>query len=144
MSFQFPMRLIRPKTRPNITPSPPSPSQPIVFSPPNNNQIPHNFIYSILDIRRQLMILQGINTNAVQSVEQNILQKLRNAILKNIANKSSTEQTNNICPICFNKEIEYCVYPCGHTLCVDCHKRIVDKCFICRRYCDDIIQLYFS
>jgi hypothetical protein len=51
---------------------------------------------------------------------------------------------SNMCPICFEKEINRVCVPCGHTLCSSCEFSVAEKCATCRRYVDMCIPIYFS
>jgi hypothetical protein len=63
-----------------------------------------------------------------------------------------TEKNNkNICPICFENEINMCAVPCGHTCCDDCivqsiryHNMRVNKCLCCRNTISDYIKMYIQ
>ena len=64
-------------------------------------------------------------------------------IINNILNEK--EISKNICPICFENEIDICFNPCGHTICNKCvftHKN--NKCFTCRSPINDYLKIYFS
>jgi|UniRef100_A0A6C0LF85 hypothetical protein len=63
-----------------------------------------------------------------------------------------TEKINrNICPICFENEINMCSIPCGHTCCNECiiqsirfHNTRVTKCLNCRNNVTDYIKMYIQ
>jgi len=63
-----------------------------------------------------------------------------------------TEKINkNICPICFENEINMCAVPCGHTCCNDCiiqsikyHNARVGKCLSCRNPINEYIKFYIQ
>ncbi len=48
------------------------------------------------------------------------------------------------CPICFEKDVSYAVYPCGHLTCEDCKKKIVSNCFQCRTHVLKVMRIYPS
>ena len=50
-----------------------------------------------------------------------------------------------ICSICLHNEVNQCVVPCGHTMCLSCASKILhsDTCFACRTPVEKIIGLYF-
>ena len=57
--------------------------------------------------------------------------------------------SKNMCPICFENEIDICINPCGHTTCNKCiisnRTNIYNnKCFTCRGNVNDYIKIYFS
>lgn len=37
----------------------------------------------------------------------------------------------NACPVCFTKEINMAVLPCGHTYCQECCMKMSNSCFVC-------------
>jgi hypothetical protein len=63
-----------------------------------------------------------------------------------------TEKINkNLCPICFENEINMCAIPCGHTCCNDCiiqsikyHNSRVTKCLNCRNPINEYIKFYIQ
>ncbi len=63
-----------------------------------------------------------------------------------------TEKINkNICPICFENEINMCAIPCGHTCCNECimqsiryHNMRVTKCLSCRNNITEYIKMYIQ
>lgn len=63
-----------------------------------------------------------------------------------------TEKLNkNLCPICFENEINMCAIPCGHTCCDECltqsikyHNSRVTKCLNCRNPINDYIRFYIQ
>jgi hypothetical protein len=57
--------------------------------------------------------------------------------------------SKNICPICFENEINMCAIPCGHTCCNECvlksiqyHRAKLTKCLSCRNTLKEYIKLY--
>jgi hypothetical protein len=50
----------------------------------------------------------------------------------------------NMCPICYEKEVNRCCVPCGHTLCSTCSDKAGTSCVTCRALVDKTIPLYFS
>jgi hypothetical protein len=58
------------------------------------------------------------------------------------------EISNNMCPICFENQIDICLNPCGHTACNKCILSITnnkkDKCFTCRSPVNEYIKIFFS
>jgi len=55
--------------------------------------------------------------------------------VKNIFNNELTDSLKGIfkseCPICYDKSVEVCINPCGHTFCKECASKIT-VCAICR------------
>ena len=59
--------------------------------------------------------------------------------------------SKNICPICFENEINMCAIPCGHTCCNECvlqsikyHNAKLVKCLNCRNTLKEYIKLYIQ
>jgi hypothetical protein len=57
----------------------------------------------------------------------------------------------NLCPICFENEINMCSVPCGHTCCNDCITQSIKynnsrltKCLSCRNPINDYIRFYIQ
>ena len=59
--------------------------------------------------------------------------------------------SKNICPICFENEINMCAIPCGHTCCNECiiqslkyHNTRLTKCLSCRNTLKEYIKLFIQ
>ena len=58
--------------------------------------------------------------------------------------------SKNMCPICFENEINMCAIPCGHTCCNECVLQAHNfnnnrkKCLNCRNNIKEYIKIYFS
>lgn len=59
--------------------------------------------------------------------------------------------TKNICPICFENEINMCAIPCGHTCCNECviqsmkyHNTKLTQCLNCRNTLKEYIKLFIQ
>lgn len=64
---------------------------------------------------------------------------------KNIGINSSEELVVPIfilCTICLEKNIDYCINPCGHCFCKSCINKLTSKCHICRGLVKEKIKLY--
>jgi hypothetical protein len=48
------------------------------------------------------------------------------------------------CPICFDKDVDTCNVPCGHTLCATCSERTSGRCWTCRMTVRETVKLFFS
>ena len=48
------------------------------------------------------------------------------------------------CPICFDKDVDTCNVPCGHTLCAICSERTSGRCSTCRMTVRETVKLFFS
>ncbi len=53
-------------------------------------------------------------------------------------------QREPLCGICFNDPIQYALVPCGHTYCINCSKRQMMNCYICRTAVREKVKLYFD
>ena len=68
-------------------------------------------------------------------------------IINNII--SNKEISKNMCPICFENQIDICFNPCGHTTCNKCvlsnrNSIYNHKCFTCRTPINEYIKIFFS
>lgn len=61
---------------------------------------------------------------------------------------NSDKQNKNLCPICFENEINMCAIPCGHTCCSTCIFKNLKydngKCLNCRNNLTEYIRLYIQ
>ena len=48
------------------------------------------------------------------------------------------------CPICYEKNVTHMMYPCGHTLCDSCKKKVTNSCFVCRASVNTIAKIYLA
>lgn len=46
------------------------------------------------------------------------------------------------CPICFEKEVSFAAYPCGHLTCDNCKKKLITTCFQCRAHVLKVMRIY--
>ena len=94
-----------------------------------------------------------INIKSIEENIENIEIKIKDFtylflyIINNII--SNKEISNNLCPICFENQIDICLSPCGHTTCNKCilsnRSNIYNnKCFTCRTPVNEYIKIYFS
>ena len=51
---------------------------------------------------------------------------------------------SNMCPVCFDSQVDRVCVPCGHTICSACSTKTTGKCTLCRGSIDKVIKLYFS
>jgi len=64
--------------------------------------------------------------------------------------ENGDNQNKNMCSICFEKEVDMCSIPCGHTCCSNCvimnniNPSNRDKCLNCRNNIYQYIKIYFS
>jgi hypothetical protein len=122
----------------------------------NDNNLNNSFIEYQKNIKENYeKWIKFSYNNDIKNIEENIEDielKLRDFTLlfKNIINNIVTEKeiSKNICPICFENEIDICITPCGHTTCNNCimsnSNFYNNKCFTCRSPVNEYIKLYFS
>lgn len=50
------------------------------------------------------------------------------------------------CPVCYEKPVEVCLVPCGHTVCQVCsfHSNLRVNCPVCRMAVRERVRIYFS
>lgn len=51
---------------------------------------------------------------------------------------------NRICSICFTREVDVYVSPCGHTFCTDCSQQAHNHCFICKGLISSTHKLFYN
>jgi hypothetical protein len=51
---------------------------------------------------------------------------------KDSGTSESSDQTKKLCPICFEKEVNMCCVPCGHTVCSECKTKCRIPCHAAR------------
>ena len=49
-----------------------------------------------------------------------------------------------LCTICLTDSIGYAIVPCGHTFCVNCSRKMLHECGICRTRIKERLKLYIS
>lgn len=75
----------------------------------------------------------------------NLLQHYKVAVpLLNEVKEEFFKDTSRLanCPICFEKEVSFAAYPCGHLTCDDCKKKLISTCFQCRAHVLKVIRIY--
>jgi len=74
----------------------------------------------------------------------NALRTLIHTGLQDIVNKDDTA-SKKMCAICFDREVDTVMVPCGHTACTGCaNYNHTGKCMHCRSYIQKTVKLYFS
>lgn len=74
----------------------------------------------------------------------NALRALIHTGLQDIVNKDDTA-SKKMCAICFDREVDTVMVPCGHTACTGCaNYNHTGKCMHCRSYIQKTVKLYFS
>lgn len=84
--------------------------------------------------------------------QENQLASYRKLFINTTTEIIKAEKINkNICPICFENEINMCAVPCGHTCCNDCiiqsikyHNSRISKCLNCRNPINEYIKFYIQ
>jgi DNA repair ATPase RecN len=88
--------------------------------------------------------LETFNTECYK-LEQNI-NEMRHLIItgvKEILPDDKVQQ--NLCPICFERPVETCLVPCGHTVCKLCSSNMrSSSCMTCRAIIRERITMFFS
>ena len=90
----------------------------------------------------------------VEDIEKQEIKLLayRNLFINTTKEIIPLEKTSkNICPICFENEINMCAIPCGHTCCNEClmqslkfHNSRLTKCLSCRNTLKEYIKLFIQ
>ena len=65
--------------------------------------------------------------------------------LKGIADlvKTCTPSTKKNCSVCYTRERNTCLVPCGHIFCESCAERAKrSRCFICRTRIEDSMRVF--
>ena len=72
-------------------------------------------------------------------------QALRKAIMTGIEELVDKDNANNkkLCPVCFDKEVDMAMIPCGHTCCAGCLNQ-TSSCMQCRSKIQSKVKLFFS
>ncbi|NBX51604.1 hypothetical protein EBT25_17145 [bacterium] len=52
------------------------------------------------------------------------------------------KMNQNLCPICFDKEVNMCIVPCGHTICSGCSRKLHGRCPTCRGYVREMVKMF--
>ena len=90
--------------------------------------------------------------NALEIEQENLsrkLNKLRELIATGVKDLVTDESANKkMCPVCFDREVDTAMIPCGHTYCKGCtdfdRNNNQSKCPQCRTVIRSRIKLYFS
>ena len=71
---------------------------------------------------------------------------IRDLVIKIDANLDEADKNKNTCPICFEREVNLCANPCGHTVCSQCNKaqHSPSRCSTCRGTVMNYIKMFFS
>jgi hypothetical protein len=123
----------------------------------NNSNLNNSFIDYELNIKENynkwIEENYNIKKKSIEENIENIELKLKDYstlfiyIINNIL--KDKEISKNLCPICFENQIDICQSPCGHTTCNKCilsnRTNIYNnKCFTCRSPVNEYIKIFFS
>jgi hypothetical protein len=75
------------------------------------------------------------------------INSLRSLIVSGISEMVNKDDANNkkLCPVCFDREVDMAMVPCGHTCCTGCSKfNTSSKCMQCRSTVHTRLKLFFS
>jgi len=105
-----------------------------------------------VDIQNNLISSITKKRNALEIESDNISRKLnalRKLILTGIKEVVKPEDVQKkMCPVCFEKEVDMVLIPCGHTYCKGCCSDIdrnrYAKCPQCRAQVNSRIKIFFS
>jgi hypothetical protein len=105
----------------------------------------NNWINNYYDEKKELL-------DKEITIQEEELAAFRNLFINTTTEIIKTEKINkNICPICFENEINMCAIPCGHTCCNECiiqsirfHNARVSKCLSCRNNINEYIKIYIQ
>lgn len=74
----------------------------------------------------------------------NTLRPLIQAGVEELVDKDSAN-SKKMCAICFDREVDTVMVPCGHTSCTGCSQyNSTPKCMHCRSYIQKRVKIYFS
>jgi len=116
-------------------------------------KIINDLLYKLVDSDQELNILL---TNKLDSYFNNLgLEKLTNNYNKvllefNFLRKTLLEfssiHTQSICSVCMDRQVEWFVDPCGHTICDKCKNKCknINICHYCRTVKNEYKSMYFN
>ena len=64
--------------------------------------------------------------------------------LKDVYGVLHNQNNTTQCKICFNRQVDLFLVPCGHTFCQDCVTPDTKRCHICRLLIHKLCNLFFS
>lgn len=113
-------------------------------------------LHDFFEIPNDHEIFNVIHSTAYQMTEKlqlekyceeraNLLQHYKVAVpLLNEVRDEFFKDTSRLsnCPICFEKEVSFAAYPCGHLTCDDCKKKLISTCFQCRAHVLKVMRIY--
>jgi hypothetical protein len=96
-----------------------------------------------------ILTIMNAKKNTLEAENDNISRKLnalRKYITAGIGEMVNKDELNKkFCPVCFDREVNIALVPCGHTYCSQCYECDKNtKCPQCRSYISSKVKLYFS
>ena len=85
--------------------------------------------------------------NSDMDILMPMTQSLRKSIITGIEELVDKDNANNkkLCPVCFDKEVDTAMVPCGHTCCAGCLLyNQTSNCMQCRSKIRTTVKLFFS
>ena len=70
------------------------------------------------------------------------VQSIISAGMKSLVSEKDAHR--NICPVCFDKDVNVVLTPCGHTVCKTCSGLIGKNCMTCRQPFTHVYDIFFS
>lgn len=104
-----------------------------------------------LSISKQIILdnITGkkVKLNSDMDILMPLAQSLRKSIMSGIEELVDKENANNkkLCPVCFDREVDTAMVPCGHTCCSGCLLyNQSSNCMQCRSKIRTTVKLFFS
>lgn len=103
-------------------------------------------VFDVLQEKAYKM-LEALNLDSFYAERDNLMNQYSIAVplLTQVKEEFFKDQTKiSNCPICYENDVCYAVYPCGHLTCAECKKKLVTSCFQCRGNIVKIMKIYTS
>lgn len=102
---------------------------------------------SLEEVEDQLRALRASMMKPIQEklnmVQKEVASSKRTLhTLANFVNLSRQLSGKNMCPICYQQDVDVYCDPCGHTFCQKCVK--ANYCYLCRTKIQKVQKLYFT
>ena len=112
----------------------------------NNEMLQQEFLANKLRIETEIE-KEKIKVETEIDFMKMKLNSLRSLIVSGISEMVNKDDANNkkLCPVCFDREVNMAMVPCGHTCCQGCSDyNTTTKCMQCRSIIQRRIKLFFS